>query len=207
VLSVQDFAKGEIADVLSKLFDKNGSDKNQHGYAPIYTSLIDELSTNKGLSILEIGIGTNDVNFISSMGAEGTPGASLRAFRDYTLDANIYGADLDKSILFNEERISTACVDQTDLNSFFSMCSQFNTNTFDLIIDDGLHSSEANLNTFIFALQALKPGGWAVIEDIPERTLPIWRCVNELLKEDGGHIIKANTAHLFVWQKPNTVIK
>ena len=39
------------------------------------------------------------------MGSEGVPLASLRAWRDYFKNANIYGADIDKGILKDEERI------------------------------------------------------------------------------------------------------
>ena len=44
----------------------------------------------------------------------GKPGASLRVWRDYFPNAIIYGADIDKDILFAEERIKTFYIDQLD---------------------------------------------------------------------------------------------
>ena len=41
------------------------------------------------------------------MNINGKPGASLRAWRDYFENALIYGADIDKNILFKENRINT----------------------------------------------------------------------------------------------------
>lgn len=44
----------------------------------------------------------------------GVPGGSLRAYRDYLPNAKIYGAGIDASILFPEDRINTFVVDQLD---------------------------------------------------------------------------------------------
>jgi hypothetical protein len=65
--------------------------------------------------LLEIGLGTNNTDVVSNMGSEGVPDASLRAFRDYLPNARIYGAGIDKRILFEESRIKTYFADQTDL--------------------------------------------------------------------------------------------
>ena len=46
------------------------------------------------------------------MEKEFNPGASLRAWRDYFVKADIYGADIDKKILFNENKIKNFYVDQ-----------------------------------------------------------------------------------------------
>ena len=51
------------------------------------------------------------------MGKYGKPGASVKAFRDFFSNANIYGADIDKEILFKEHKISTFYVDQTNINT------------------------------------------------------------------------------------------
>ena len=40
------------------------------------------------------------------MGTEGKPGASLRAFRDFCMNAEVIWADIDKRILFKEDRIN-----------------------------------------------------------------------------------------------------
>ena len=62
---------------------------------------------------MEVGLGSNNTELLSNMGSDGKPLASLRAWRDYFPNAQIYGADIDKDILTNEERIKTFFVDQT----------------------------------------------------------------------------------------------
>jgi len=97
-------------------------------------------------------------------------------------NATIFGADLDKRILFQEDRIQTYFVDQTDLTSLESLGKNI-PDFIDLIIDDGLHSPNANLAVLAFSLEKLKNHGWLVIEDIPERAVPLWEVVAALLPD------------------------
>ena len=46
------------------------------------------------------------------MGEKYNPGSSLRALRDYFPNANIFGADIDKNIVNDQNRIKTFYVDQ-----------------------------------------------------------------------------------------------
>ena len=85
--------------------------------------------------ILEIGLGTDNENLLSNMGKQGKPGASLKAFRDYFKNSKIYGADIDKNILFSDLKIKTSFVDQTNQKSMDLLFKKFGGN-FDLIIDD-----------------------------------------------------------------------
>ena len=106
-----------LTSELGEIFKKNGSDKSTtHDYYKIYAYLISSLVNPK--KIFEIGLGTNNVDIVSSMGIYGTPGASLRSFRDFTKEAFIYGADFDRRILFEEIRIKTFFVDQTKNSTF-----------------------------------------------------------------------------------------
>ena len=70
-------------------------------------------------------MGTNVSSAVSSMSFYGTgyrPGASLRAWRDALPNSQIFGADIDGSILFNnEERIRTARADQLDPGSLLAV--------------------------------------------------------------------------------------
>ena len=100
------------------------------------------------------------------MGINGKPGASIRAFKQFLPNSLIFGADIDKNILFNESRIKTTYVNQLDYKTFENMDKTFGNIKYDLIIDDGLHAIGANLNTLIFALDKVKDDGWIVIEDI-----------------------------------------
>lgn len=164
---------------LKELFDQYGSDKGDtdHRYHLLYGAL---LASTDASALLEIGLGTNNVNVVSNMGSRGKPGASLRAFRDYLPSAQIYGADVDRDVLFDEERISTFFVDQTDLDSF-SALSGVVPAEFDLIIDDGLHSPNANIATLVFGLGRLKIDGYFLVEDISPDALPIWQLVSAAL--------------------------
>ncbi len=155
------------AEMLRERFEHYGTDKAGHGYHIIYGEILSRLGILKQLNILEIGLGSNDTSLVSNMGESFTSGASLRAFRDVASNSRVHGADIDHSCLFTEERIRTAWVDQMEPTTFPEMMRQFGDDTtFDLVIDDGLHSVAANLNTLVFALNVLNHGGWVVIEDI-----------------------------------------
>jgi hypothetical protein len=114
------------------------------------------------------------------MGPGGRPGASLRGFRDFLPHAMIYGADIDREILFSEERIETFYVDQTEPATFDDFLPKL-PGEFDLIIDDGLHAPHANLPTLSFALSKIRVGGWIVIEDVSPAHSPIWEVASYLL--------------------------
>jgi 23S rRNA U2552 (ribose-2'-O)-methylase RlmE/FtsJ len=134
------------------------------------------------LQILEIGLGTNNIDVMSNMGRFGKPGASLRAFRDFLPNAYIYGADIDKRILFQEERINTLFIDQTNIEILYSVKESFGNKKFDLIIDDGLHNSEANLNSIDFALDLLSANGVLIIEDIAEKDFVYYKLLSKLFE-------------------------
>ena len=175
-------AQGKAAaEALKSLFAKFGSDKSAgHNYHHLYGEI---LKDKHNIShVLEIGVGTNNLDVVCNMGPAGVPGASLRAFREYLPNATIFGADLDHRILFQEDRIQTYFVDQTDLASLESLGRKI-PHSMDLIIDDGLHSPNANLAVLAFSLERLKNRGWLVIEDIPERAVPVWELVAALLPD------------------------
>ncbi len=190
----------EILEKFEKNFSQRGSDKATNNYHFIYSCIFSQLNTD--YRILEVGLGTNNTKIISSMGINGKPGASIKAFRDTFSKALIYGADVDQNILFEEDRIKTFYVDQTDLSSFDNITQEVNEK-FDLIIDDGLHYQLSNLNTLIFALNNLSFDGYLVIEDIGIWTIDTWKIVNKLLpKEFESSIVKmTNDNFIFVVKK------
>ena len=162
-----------------KLFDYYGSDKSTvHNYHLIYSSIFS--NKNKVKKILEIGLGTGNLNIVSNMGSNARPGASLKAFKDFFKYAQIYGADIDKKILFKENRIKTFYVDQSDIGSLERLYKKIGQN-FDLIIDDGLHAPYTNLNFIITSINKLKKGGWLIIEDIPFRAQSIWEIISFII--------------------------
>lgn len=188
------------SELLKSLFDSYGSDKsNSHDYHLFYGPLLRRRSAIK--SVLEVGLGTNNTDIVSHMGSGGKPGASLRAFRDFLPKAKIYGADIDKRILFKEDRIETHFVDQTEPGTWATL-QQATPANLDLVIDDGLHAPLANLATLSFGLSKVRRGGWIVIEDVHPPALPFWQVVAALLP-DGYEcrLLKGRLAYLFVVQR------
>jgi hypothetical protein len=146
-----------------------GSDKggrnNHHNYSDYYSELF--FNQRKRIkNFLEIGLGTNDISMASNMGKEGIPLASLKAWRDYFENANIYGADIDKNILKNDTRIKTFFVDQTNPETIKLMFEKIGVNKFDIILEDGLHEYSANICFFENSIDFLSDDGIYIIEDV-----------------------------------------
>ncbi len=195
VIMAEDFqdkfgARDESA-TLKAVFDSYGCDKSlSHNYHCVYGAVLKDLGTVS--LMLEIGLGTTNTDVVSNMGRIWTPGNSLRAFRKYLPDAMIIGADIDKRILFEEERIRTHFVDQTDIATLRTLGSSI-PGQLDLLIDDGLHAPNANLATLILGLEKVRPGGWIVIEDIAEEALAFWQIVGSMMcRTHQYHLIQAH---------------
>ena len=154
---------------LSNLMNHYGSDKggknNHHNYADYYSEIFFH-KRSEVKNLLEIGLGTNDVNLPSNMGKDGIPLASLKAWRDYFFNANIFGADIDKNILKNENRIKTFYVDQTNPVTIDKMFKDIGVDNFDIILEDGLHEFNANICFFENSIKYLSSNGTYIIEDV-----------------------------------------
>lgn len=202
IKTVNDFPiEKEKVEKFKNVFNKYGSDKaSGHGYESIYAFVLNDLPSE--INLLEIGLGTNYEDVISTMGKKGKPGASLYAFSELLPKSNIYGADVDTRILFNEENIKTCYLDQREYSSYKDLFSSFGKIKFDLIIDDGLHIQSANLNTLLFSLDSLNDGGYLIVEDIPEFALETWYLVNRIIeKKFKMEIIKGNISYLVTLKK------
>ena len=106
---------------LGDLMTKHGSDKDTwHNYCDIYESLI-----KRPTKLLAMGIGYK------------SKGGSLKAWADFFPHAEIYGADIDKRLLFETDRIKTFWCDQGDPSSIEKMWDEIGP--VDVIIDDGSH--------------------------------------------------------------------
>jgi len=201
---MKDFKSANF-QILADIFTKYGSDKStSHDYEFIYSYIFDKLGKDSKLNIFEIGLGTNNPALISTMGINGKPGASLYAFREYLQNSFIYGADIDKEILFESEKINTCYVDQLNLNTFDEITKKFGNIKYDLIIDDGLHSIGANFNTLLFALNNLNSNGWIIIEDIAPHFIDNWKSIDFILSTNSQYktyIIKAKIAYVYVINK------
>mgnify|MGYP000023438335 CR=1 FL=1 len=163
------FSKNNKKNLLENLFDKYGSDKGSSNKDHFYASYYHEIFNKKKEEIkliFECGIGTTDINLHSNMGVNGTPGASLRVYRDYFKNAQIYAGDIDKKILFSSDRINTYYVDQLDASSINKMWNNINIDGFDIIIDDAMHTLSASNNFFLNSFSKLKKKGLYIIEDV-----------------------------------------
>lgn len=157
--------------------DKGGSDLKSnkldiHNYSDIY-ELLFRLHKEDIKILIECGIGTNNPKLESSMGLNGNPGASLRMWENYFPNAKIIGVDIDKNILFSNERIETYYCDQLDKKSinFFLNLSKIKKSSVDIIIDDGLHTFEAGISFFEGTINYLSKNGVYIIEDINKKDL------------------------------------
>lgn len=163
--------------LLSELCDRYGSDKGEldpqgqpypwpsHTYADFYERLFGHCRSHVR-HVFECGLGTNNPALESSMGVLGKPGASLRVWRDYFPGAQVVGADIDREVLFEDDRIRTFYVDQTDAAAINALWLAVGNQVFDLMVDDGLHTFDAGVCLFENSAARLAPHGIYVIEDV-----------------------------------------
>jgi len=152
---------------MCRVMTKCGSDKGRkHNYTPVYSALVKE-RYDQPLRIFELGLGTNNPDAVSNMGVFGVPGASLRGWSNLFPSALVYGADIDRRVLFQEDRIKTFYCDQLDRTSIRELWlhPDFQSGV-DIIIEDGLHTFEANVSFLEGSLDHLRPGGIYITEDI-----------------------------------------
>ncbi len=152
---------------LCEIMNQEGSDKGRgwHNYTLLYHCLLGQ-RRHQIKTVFEVGIGTNFTDVESNMGPAGIPGASLRGWRSYFPNAEIYGADVDQRILFSEPRISTFYVNELETESIRDLWMKVPNVIFDLMIDDGLHTFEANTTFMANSFHKLAEGGIYIIEDI-----------------------------------------
>ena len=154
---------------LAQLFNKYGSDKDRNGYSPLYHTLFNKIKYEQ-MNVLEIGIGTMIPGVRSSMVGYALdnykPGGSLRAWRDYFKNSEIYGFDVQPDTQFTEERIQTRLCDSTNNRSVKDTMSYLSNIQFDIIIDDGCHSYQSQFETLKNFYPYLKEDGIYIIEDI-----------------------------------------
>lgn len=158
-----------------------------HFYTDVYEALFDPIRQSVQ-SLLEIGIGTNEL-MQPLCGPSYVPGNSLRMWRDFFPQARIHGIDIEPSVLFTDERITTSLVNQSDPSSLSSLNSQY-----DIIIDDGSHQIEDILITFN-ALQT-QVTRYYIIEDIR------WHLVPQLPPEFKMHYGPSEWDNLAIWTVP-----
>ncbi len=132
---------------LHELGKINSTDKVDHRFLPHYDRRFRHLR-DAPIKLLEIGV---------------WKGQSLRTWRDYFPNGQIYGIDIVPEYVIFEDRIQSFLGDQSD-ESFLSQVVM-STGPLDFIIDDGGHKALQHVASFEALWPHVKPGGWYCIED------------------------------------------
>lgn len=150
------------------LIEKYGSDKNLSKYTEVYDYIFPYKKSEKG-NFLEIGVGSllpespatfsGNINFFPHY----TPGGSLRAWRDYFPNMNVYGLDVGKDCLLKEDRIETFICDSTDYDGILNI---FPETSFNIIIDDGSHKAYNQYRTLMNFYPMVVEKGFYIVEDV-----------------------------------------
>ena len=156
-----------LTELMNKFYSDKGDSNNTHNYTKVYDSIFKSIKEKK-LNIFEVGLGSIDENVVFHMkysNSKYAPLASLKAWREYFINSQIYGADIDYKIIQNLKNIKTFQVDMMDKISILNMWKKIKEK-MDIIIDDGFHSFEAITIFFENSFENLNLNGYYIIEDI-----------------------------------------
>ena len=141
---------------LKDLINDNTTDKNTvHSYLDTYEELF-ESKKHENINVLEIGIHY---------------GGSIKLWRDYFTNAQIYGVDVinesDGIIRENSILVDPHIKLLTRVNAYdHSFINFLKSKKFDILIDDGPHTFDSVVFFVQYYLPLLNDGGVMVIEDI-----------------------------------------
>lgn len=150
---------------LREIIEHFGSDKNLSNYTPTYEELFKYLR-KVDLNILEIGIGSlagGVSNMNKTQIKDYKQGASLRVWKEWFQNGEVWGMDIAEDCMFEEDRIHTLLCDSTDKQKVDELLGD---KKFWIIIDDGCHNVDYQIQTFQNLWDRVKDGGIYVIEDI-----------------------------------------
>ena len=152
------------------------------GYQDVYGRVLSHLR-EASPRVIEVGIGVNDPNAPSGMEAGHRPGASLVGWANYFPGGDIHGADVDPRVLVDTDIYRTHFVDQRDACALADLAAEIGA-PLDLVVDDGLHTAEANALTVAALLPLLSSHGVLVVEDILEEYDPLWHGLSSWLRRE-----------------------
>ena len=122
-----------------------------HDYLPAYDSIFASYRDQPALKVLEIGV---------------KKGGSIALWREYfAADAFIYGIDVLPIVptFRRDAHIKILVLDSRDRAA---LDTAFADLQFDIIVDDGLHDPDSQMQTFECLRHRLKPEGVYLIEDV-----------------------------------------
>jgi hypothetical protein len=153
---------------LSSIIEKYGSDKKLSGYVNFYEKIFSTYR-QKEINYLEIGLGTLQPEIPSTfignkrLYPEYKPAGCLLAWKEYFPNAKIFGIDVAPDCMISEDRIETYLLDSTNKH----LCDYtLEDKKFDIILDDGLHTADAQFKTFKAFFGRVNNNGIYIIEDI-----------------------------------------
>ena len=151
---------------LCELAYKYGADKCPqfgHPYTPFYYELFKD-TKNDVKKVLEMGIGNLQRKFIKTC-LWYEPGASMRMWRDFFPNAQIYAADILPEVMFEEDRIETFVCDERKKSDVRRLIEKTGSD-IDIFIDDGDHNLQSQIELAEYALEVLDPGVTYIVEDV-----------------------------------------
>lgn len=147
---------------LIELVDNSKTDKNtSHSYLGLYQKLL-ESKKYTAKRVLEVGIGA----------FEEKNGGSIKLWRDFFVNATIYGLDIlpinrvINEILNDDRVILYTSTDAYDIN-FFNTHFLYKNIRCDVMLDDGPHTLESMIQFIKLYSQIMTDDGILIIEDIP----------------------------------------
>ena len=159
---------------IAEYFVLDKCSKYLHNYIPIYEKYLNKIKNNV-CNIFEIGIGCIEQNQMTHMTSYGyKTGNSLRAWKQYCKNANVFGIDIFKDSLFEEPGIKTYICDQSSSEQLTNLINTINVK-MDLIVDDGSHIMEHQVISFIVLEKYLTSNGIYIIEDIWNKNFETWK--------------------------------
>ena len=179
---------------LNDLANKHGTDKgdgnyDRHNYAHTYDSLISAIKTSP-LRMLEIGIWDPR-----------NPGASMRMWREFLPDAEIFGIDVNVGclVLQDECKMIVHIANQGNAEALKRIGKEIGP--LDFIIDDGSHIAVHQKTSFDVLWPLIKPGGFYAIEDLHAPQSEAKEILTPFAYMRGAKIV-ASEPKLLIAQKP-----
>jgi hypothetical protein len=148
-----------------------------HMYTPFYYEFFSPMR-NSIKKVLEVGVGNNSIKKVFP---EYRPGASLMMWRDFFPNAQIYGADMAREAIFEEDRIKTFYCNEFKKESIEALVEKTGTD-IDFVLDDADHHMDRQIFLFNTLMPLLKKDVIYIIEDSRHT-----RAVREVLS--GGYDI------------------
>jgi 8-demethyl-8-alpha-L-rhamnosyltetracenomycin-C 2'-O-methyltransferase len=148
---------------LCEIAFKYGADKCpqiNHMYTPFYYDYFSPMRQTVK-KVFEFGIGNRRIKYAIP---HYQMGASLRMWRDFFPNAQVYGADYAKGSVFSDERITTYYANEDIKEDIEGLVEKIGSD-IDIVIDDASHHVAQQIFLFKTLMPLLQKGVIYVIED------------------------------------------